>query len=206
MKPGSTFIIECQYCGQYAKKKTLLSGNTFGAELWSDGKIVAPMLPEFPSLVLCKKCNQFYWVEDAREIERMDYYQSDKEGKWSDVNFVEFPTFNQYFDALETIPEEEFIRINIWWSYNDFFRKGIEDQITPDMHEKNTENLAALLKILCETDDNDLLIKSEAYRNLGFFDESKELLNRIEDPDLTSMKDKLLKEINNHNKGLIRLY
>lgn len=46
MLPGPTIIIACPLCGQYAKKRTIISGNTFGAKLWSDGKRISPMLPE----------------------------------------------------------------------------------------------------------------------------------------------------------------
>jgi hypothetical protein len=106
MKPGPTIIIACPYCGQYAKKKTLLSGNNFDAELWSDGKRVAPMLPAYPSLVICKKCNQFYWVKDAKEVESVDYQLGNK-GKLKNISFIEFPTFRQYFKSLKTIPEEK---------------------------------------------------------------------------------------------------
>jgi len=74
------------------------------------------------------------------------------------------------------------------------------------MHEKNTENLTALLKLINETDDEELLMKAEVCRNLGLFDESKALLNRIADPDLSWAKDKLLSKINSQNKRVIRLY
>jgi hypothetical protein len=111
MKPGPTIIIACPNCGQYAKKKTLLSGNNFGTELWSEGKRVLAILPVFPSLVICKKCNQFYWVKDAKEVESVEYQLTNK-GKWKNIKFVEFPAFSQYFKALKTIPEEKYIRIN----------------------------------------------------------------------------------------------
>ena len=52
MIPGPILIIPCPICSFQGKKRTLISGNTFGAELWSDGKQIAPMLPEYP--ILCK--------------------------------------------------------------------------------------------------------------------------------------------------------
>lgn len=75
MIPGPTIIISCPFCGQYAKKRTLISGNTFGSQLWSDGKKISPMLPEFPNLAICKTCDQFFWVTEAEEIERLDEYK-----------------------------------------------------------------------------------------------------------------------------------
>ncbi len=205
MLPGPTIIISCPLCGQYAKKKTLISGNTFGAVLWSDGKRIAPMLPEFPSLVLCKKCDQFYWVKNANKVEEISNYSEIKD-KWGNIDFVEFPTFHQYFIALETISNEKFIRINIWWSFNDYFRNNHENDITPDMQKLNTKNLIALLKILDESDNNELLMKAEVLRNLGQFKESKQLFDRISDDDMGWVKKKLLVEINKHNTQVFQLY
>ena len=205
MIPGPTIIISCPHCGQYAKKRTLISGNTFGAKLWSDGKKIAPMLPDFPNLVVCSKCDQFYSVKNAKKIAEIKNSAELKE-KYSNVEFIEFPTFYQYLKALEKIPDERYIRIRIWWSYNDYFRNDHENKITPDMHDLNAKNLLALLKLLDESDQNDLLMKAEILRNLGWFEESKLLLDRISDGDLAWVKEKFLVEINNQNKQVFRLF
>jgi hypothetical protein len=204
MIPGPPIIISCPQCGQYAKKRTLISGNTFGAKLWSDGKKIAPMLPDFPNLVVCSKCDQFYWVKDAKKIAEIKNSAELKE-KYSNVEFIEFPTFHQYFKALETIPDEKYIRIRIWQSYNDYFRQGNEKDVTQDMQDLNAKNLLALLKLLGELNQNDLLMKAEILRNLGWFDESKQLPDRIIDVDLMQIKDKFLIEINKQNKQAFRL-
>lgn len=205
MIPGPTIIISCPHCGQYAKKRTIISGNTFGSQLWSDGKKISPMLPEFPSLVLCKKCDQFYWVKEDRKVEEVhDHRELDM--KWGDIDYVEFPSFHQYFKALETIAAERYIRMKIWWSYNDYFKDGHQSEITPEMQKLNTENLIVLLKILDEADDNDLLMKAEIFRQLGWFDESRELLNRMINNSLAGVKEKILVEISRQNDQVFRLY
>jgi len=48
-------------------------------------------------------------------------------------------------------------------------------------------------------------MKAEVYRNLGQFDAGRELLKRINDPDLNGIKDKILAEINNQNIQVIQL-
>jgi hypothetical protein len=126
MLPGPTIIISCPLCGQLAKQETIISGNTFDSQLWSDCKSISPMLPEFPTLTVCKGCNQFFWIKDAKEVETVKDRKELRE-KWSDINFIEFPTFHQYIRALEVIPDELFIRINIWRSFNDYFRNKQED-------------------------------------------------------------------------------
>jgi hypothetical protein len=212
MLPGPTIIISCPHCGQYAKKRTLISGNTFGSELWSNGKRIAPMLPEFPSLVLCKKCDKFYWVMDAKEVEKVNefvLFEADDQPeieKWKNVDYVEFPTFHEYYKALELGKDEKFIRISIWWSFNDYFRNDLENEITPDMQNLNNENLTRLLTLLNESDENDLLMKAEVLRNLGRFEESKLLLIKVKNPDLIEVKEKFLAEINNKNSRIFRLF
>lgn len=205
MLPGPTIIIACPHCGQYAKKKTLISGNTFGAELWSDGKQIAPMLPEFPSLVRCKKCKLFYWVEDAKEAEKI-HNHFDQDEKWQDVDYVKFLTLRQYLQSLKTITNEKFIRIRIWWRLNDYYRNGHQNKITPELQKLYLENLNALLPLLSESDDNDLLTKVEILRNLSRFEESKQLLDKVTDPALTEIKEKFLAEISVKNSRIFRLY
>jgi hypothetical protein len=46
----------------------LLSGNTFGAERWTDGKMVAPMLPIPPAITRCRVCEGFFWVDQAEVL------------------------------------------------------------------------------------------------------------------------------------------
>ena len=205
MIPGPTIIISCPHCGQFAKKRTIISGNTFGSQLWSDGKKISPMLPEFPNLAICKTCDQFFWVKEAEEIERLDEYKH-PDKKWEVVDYVESPSFHQYFKALETISAERYIRMKIWWSYNDYFRNGNQNEITPEVKELYTENLIVLLKILDEADDNDILMKAEIFRQLGWFDESRELLNRMINNSLAGVKEKILVEICRQNDQVFRLF
>ena len=56
MQLGPDKYYKCPNCGAYLYTHTLLSGNTFGARVYSDGKMVAPMLPEYPNLTKCGGC------------------------------------------------------------------------------------------------------------------------------------------------------
>jgi len=205
MIPGLPIIISCPHCGQFAKKRTIISGNTFGSQLWSDGKKISPSLPEFPSLALCKKCDQFFWVKEAKKVEEIHDHR-ELETKYGDIDYVEFLSFHQYFKALETITAKRYIRLKIWWSHNDYCRNGHQSEITPEMQKLNTENLIVLFKILDEADDNDLLMKAEIFRQLSWFDESRQLLNRMSNADLALVKEKLLVEISRQNDQVFRLF
>jgi hypothetical protein len=66
MMLGPDCILACPICHAAARVSTLLSGNTFGAILFTDGKMIAPMLPEMPALARCKGCGVFYWLSRWR--------------------------------------------------------------------------------------------------------------------------------------------
>jgi hypothetical protein len=99
MLPGKDRIIQCPYCEQQFRQQTLMSGNTFGAKIWTDGKQEAPMLPEAIVLSFCDKYNQYFWVEEAELIDEID--------PWEDTDFnigyLERLNLEQYIDALEKI-------------------------------------------------------------------------------------------------------
>ena len=65
---GPDRIVACPICHAATRVGTLLSGNTFGAIVFTDGKMIAPMLPEMPALARCKGCGVFYWLSDAEEV------------------------------------------------------------------------------------------------------------------------------------------
>jgi hypothetical protein len=74
------------------------------------------------------------------------------------------------------------------------------------MEKLNNENLIKLLKILDGTDNNELLMKVEILRNLGQFDESRDLLKRMNKPKFDWIKDRMIAEINMQNKKVVQLY
>ena len=84
--------------------------------------------------------------------------------------------------------------------------KTPEAFITHEMESLNTENLILLLTLLNEADENDLLMKAEVLRNLGRFEESRLLLDKVNNPDLIEVKEKFLAEINNKNKQVFQLF
>lgn len=47
----------CQHCLGLIEQPSMISGNTIGARIWTDGKMDAPMLPELPQIVKCPHCS-----------------------------------------------------------------------------------------------------------------------------------------------------
>ena len=130
MLPGPNYVYKCPKCENLISKGSLASGNTIGAKLYSDGKTIAPMLPQFPNLTKCKKCNHIFWLSKNKEIGCYNDFE-EKLLEWRNADVAEFLTIDEYFSALElniaeNISEERYIRQRIWWAYNDRVRNGDE--------------------------------------------------------------------------------
>ena len=208
MKPGPTLIIPCPQCGHRGKKRTLCSGNTFGAELWSDGKQIARMLPEFPWLVRCKKCRKFFHAEEKLAIKRLQYGDPDYK-ELDNYEFFEFPSFSDYIDALGIEEDELYLRFMIFRSFNDYIRDNKEDQVTEEMQMLHEDNLKSLLFMLEESKDKDinsLFTRIEINRELGRFDKCFELLNTIADPKYENIKSRFMDEVVKKNRRVFRIY
>ena len=51
----------------------MASGNTFGAKFWPDGKMDAPMMPDYPAYVGCPHCEANFWVDDSKVVKSFGY-------------------------------------------------------------------------------------------------------------------------------------
>ncbi|HZI12979.1 MAG TPA: hypothetical protein VE153_21535 [Myxococcus sp.] len=85
MTPGPIHVIACPGCGQLHRALSLASGNTFGAFSWTDGRIIAPMSPEFPRCTRCPRCAAFFWVHRAREVGSYDEMSAFRDDRLFDV-------------------------------------------------------------------------------------------------------------------------
>jgi hypothetical protein len=205
MTTGPNMIIECPHCGHPAKKRTYFSFNTFGGILWSDGKQTAPMKPEFPDFIFCKKCDSFFWLKDAKEIcpeeDSKKFYPNIQ-----NFEFIEYPTFMDHYRALKMMNDIKYARSLMMYSFNDLIRKNKEPEISAGIQKLHGENLFELTEILAENNENEIIMKAEAYRNLGLFGMSESLLEKITNPKLVQVKEKFLAEIRNGNRKLFILF
>jgi hypothetical protein len=175
---GDPLYFECPICSCVTIKGSILSGNTFGSTLYSDGKRIAPMLPEFPYLTKCKNCDHFYWLNDKTEIRQEE--ASEGMPQYS----AEFLNINEYFEALEKISEldtihERYIRFQIYWTFHDRVRNN--NKLFNNLEEEvlYVGNICKLLEIMQDKHIEDLFSKAEMYRNIGLFDETIAVLDKI---------------------------
>ena len=99
MIPGPDIIIACPTCHALARVFSLTSGNTIGASLWTDGKMIAPMLPCPPAITRCKTCDKIYWVASAEEIGEYSPWESEDSNvdpAWENAPSIEELSEDEY--------------------------------------------------------------------------------------------------------------
>lgn len=60
--------LTCPYCGGVKHILTILSGNSFGAKCWSDGRQYYPMLQVPSPYQKCPHCGHYYSCDDAKPM------------------------------------------------------------------------------------------------------------------------------------------
>jgi hypothetical protein len=197
MRPGPDQIIACPHCKGLAKYMTLMSGNTIGAQVWTDGRQVAPMLPRPPAVVKCRHCGECYWLAGAEEVGTLDPWCGEDQQvnpSWATAEEVQEPTEEEYYRAMEkglaTDPgQEKRLRVLAWWRSNDAFRDDPRAPAADNLSgsELWRKNLEALVNLLQEADDNDRLMKAEALRELGEFELAKQVRGRIDSSKIAAL-------------------
>lgn len=189
MQPGKDKIIKCPYCDKKFVQSTIMSGNTMGAKMWTDGKQEAPMLPDAVVVSLCHKCNKYFWVEDAEIIDEID----PGEQTYEDAARLKSLTLEEYIDALKKIKissdEDTFYLLRqIWWKYNDYYRENNESEISQNIKNIMPDLLHKLLNMFDEYNNDHLLMKGELLRELGQFEAAVKTLNKVTAPKYTEVK------------------
>lgn len=209
MIPGPTYVYECPDCGNLLSKGSLTSGNSYGMKMFSDGKRIAPMLPEFPALIRCEKCQAFVWIYKLKELGTYDWGDT-VDAAWKDAQKAFFPGIEDYFESLEKRiatgkTEEAYIRRQIWWAYNDRLRNGKEIFNGEEDEMRWRKNLQELLTLFDPTNDEHQILAAEIHRNLGEFEHCVRVIEGVHDKDLSFMKDKIIEECRRQNRWVVPL-
>ncbi|VGO15316.1 hypothetical protein PDESU_03898 [Pontiella desulfatans] len=193
-QPGNTVIKECPQCKAELQQDTTLSGNTFGAKFWTDGKREAPMLPDRPRIVKCPKCSTFVWIYDAKKLGQIESRRRNEgkaENSWSNsVSTLELTEkeFLKYAESKSLSKDKElYVRQNAWWMVNDAVRRNGEP-ITLSSEQK--ANMVSLLDVLNTEDPDQRITKAELYRELGRFEDCISMLNhQFKQPNYTKVAE-----------------
>lgn len=180
-------VILCPHCGKKYYQEEVLSSNTFGATLWSDGIMVGSGVPSFSSPYgKCTQCGGFYVARKARA---KDQFLSGKE-KVGPVCHPSAMDCVALLEKKEVLPNEDplifkaNLRRMIWHEANDVIRYGEKNDSLPDtkVQRENMERLAVLLS--SSEYEEDLLTTAELLRNLGKFSESRAILAKVKEKEL----------------------
>jgi len=175
MFPGTPNIKICSDCSGLIEEDVLLSGNTFGAIFYTDGKMNAPMLPVHHALFKCPHCYSLLWSDDLKIV------KSDELNDILDIiNPYLIPDFYAYlYRANDELDEEKemYLRVEAWHAGNEQRRK---DDCKLELSTDEVNNLNKLDGILGSSDD-ELMYKAEIKRELSFFSEAIKLLEKFDD-------------------------
>ena len=175
-RPGPDIIRECPKCKTALAQQTMMSGNTFGARFWTDGKMVAPMSPDSPRLVKCPNCKALFWIDEARELGKRAWWY--EHNKWPLAPGPDLPSEADFLNMLATteLPQEKerYVRHSAWWAANDAIR--MTENATISFSPAQEENLHALAGLLDEKEPQQRIAKAEIYRELGRFEKCVKLL------------------------------
>jgi len=179
MMIGYSQVLTCPFCGMKKDVLSLISGNTFGARLWSDKKEEAPMCPEVSWVQKCPQCGKYYFLS------RQEYVQS-KTTMSSDCGELTVQEAREALeqltaDGFENTTEEAMIRLLFFQTYNDeYLRYEDEPRETPtDDHALFVECGLWLIDHYAE----DPVLKAEYYREIGEMEKAKSILESAEMED-----------------------
>jgi hypothetical protein len=165
MMPGPLMIYGCPQCGTEVMQDSLSSGNTFGARVWSDCYMDAPMLPEYAEVTKCAGCERYFWLEDATIVREVFAFgpEADDLRRSETVKYARQLTQQQLTallrDEEHTAERERYLRLRLWWKGNDAERKGRNWQRSEEEQKQYLKNLVRL-HALCQpvSPENVLLV------------------------------------------------
>lgn len=134
------------------------------------------MLPDHLLLVMCPHCNAPLWINDQEKVGEIDRAAA-RCNEYIDAVEYRAPSLDDYFTLLSkgvaTYEREHYIRLRAWWAGNDARRNSAaEIPLSP----READNLNLLAEMLDVSDTRDLVMKAEAMRELGRFDDASALL------------------------------
>ena len=172
--PGHPQILTCPHCGQTKEIMSLVSGNTFGAVVWSDNKCIAPMLPEISNVQKCPNCKKYFIVSRQKTV----YAESGFSAERGLLSFAEvkeaFAQLSQ--EKFHDNKEEANVRMMLHHAYNDFyFREGKHRDVDKADQALFRENALWLIENFIE----DEVMKAEFYREAGDMEKATALIEKV---------------------------
>lgn len=221
MLHGPTLLFACPACGGHGRQRTLGSGDTRGAVLWSDGYCHAPMLAEISPLVQCAHCEHLFWLEDEKCLGQASAGDAWARAQGSSKDSANASRAFLHIDRLEVAlkatstgcwrseEEELYVRKRLWWRQNDSARAALgQTSPTPKAgqtlplaapsantppSQKYLDNLAALAALIPAQSPSDLVMSCEIARESGRFEDAQAMCAGL----LGQVEDEWVKKVIN---------
>lgn len=182
MRLGFAKITSCPHCGGEKEIMSLMSGNYIGAELWSDGKLIAPMLQKPSPVQKCPHCRKYYFMPPYEETKKSESlfgargllsYLEWKEAYWQ---------FCESFESPENISKVNSIKLNnvrfwVLQAYNDFYYRGNDEHVPSAEEFEFVKSIA--IRFVEEYGDVEPLMKAEIYREINEMQKCSAILSSI---------------------------
>ena len=192
MLPGNAEIVKCPYCGTEKELMTLLSGNTFGAEYWSDNKRIAPMLPHVSPVQKCPNCGKYYFEQKHRHGESKN--TSFERGE---LTFHEWKEAYTQFQS-EQVKGDDLVNVRFWvvQSYNDYFYRSKKSVKPSDEDFRIFSEMAiGFIESFNWESVPHPLLKAELYREANLMKECKQVLESIPYGELEEFEKSIYNDI-----------
>jgi len=110
-----------------------------------------------------------------------------------------------YLKIYKNKNEEQRLRLNLWWTFNDRIREGRDIFLSKEDEDLYEANCLALIEMLDQNEINQKIMIAELYRNLGKYSECNNVLDTLEEGRFTEIKEALKKECEKGSKNVIEL-
>ena len=198
MIAGPDLIVACPHCQALAKIFTIESADPRGAVTWSDGWQDAPMMPRPPRISRCPACKKIFWTWEAVQLGYAPPPEiaTPEQAAWKDAPYLEPLDEAGVAEALDAglapTPDLEMeLRVLRWWRGNDPFRHA-EAPVGHATAPGALANMERIIEMMRDGEEDLLLFRAEAQRELGRFDDARKTLEGVCCSDWWPAKSTLL--------------
>ena len=206
MLPAPAQLYACPFCGKTKPMLSLMSGNTFGGELWSDGRTIYPMFPRISAIQKCPNCGKYSLFEKWKDTGQTD---SKAFGTTGELSYSE--TKEAYRELCRSSSNKQtFYEIALFFvnAYNDEFRRPKlrvafhnnkrPSTISGSFSSPTDEDTALFFEATQSAIDNlsntqeSLILKAELHRERGEWVEAYDILHEMSAGDNQWIVDAIL--------------
>lgn len=212
MIAGPDLVVTCPRCKALAKLFTIDTPDMRGAVTWSDGWQDAPMTPRPPRITRCPTCAEIFWTWEAEQLGYAPPPEiaTAEQIAWKDAPYLEPLDEAGVAQALAAgmapTPDLEMeLRVLRWWRGNDPFRfddAEVGHVTAPDA----IENIHRIIQLMENGEEDLLLFRAEAQRELGLFEDATRTLDGVCCSDWWPAKSRMLELINARSRKLDILF